>query len=423
MRDAGRDPKLLKEGTMAPDPVVVEHDSDIKLITMMFEPETLGALTGTEPQRVYHELAQRCPVLKRPGARVTMLKMDEILELTRNRSVLGNGNLDSSMGGAHKLIPLDLDGPRHTHYRKLLDPVFAPRKMALLEPKVREMADRLIDTFIDNGEAELFGAFCQPLPSSVFLSIMGIPQSDLAYFLEFKDGILRHDADETIEQSLGRRDVAGVRCRTYFTELWEERAGRDDNGEDLIGWLMSTEVEGETLSQGEFVEICLLLMIAGLDTVSASMSCLLSWLARHPEERRWICEDDRRWPAAIEELMRFESPVPQAFRQTTEDIEIGGTTYAAGTRFMVSWPAANLDPDVFQDPLTVKLDRSPNRHVVFASGIDRCLGSHLARTELRVALQCFHRRIPDYQVRPGTELTYIPLGVRQVIDLPVIWPG
>lgn len=396
-------------------------DSDIKLVSMMFEPETVAALMAPDAQSVYAELQGRCPVLQRPGRRVTMLKMADVLEINRHPAVRGNGSLDSSMGGARKLIPLDLDGERHRHYRKLLDPVFAPRRVALLEPNVRELADELIDGFVDDGGAELFARFCQPLPSRIFLSIMGLPPSDLDYFLDFKDGILRHDPDESVADAEARRNAAGEEGRVYFRRLWDERVAREDVGEDVVGWLISTEVEGERLGRDDFVEICLLLMIAGLDTVVASLSCLLSWLARHPDERSWIAEDERRWPPAIEELMRFESPVPQGFRQTTQDIEIGGRTYEAGTRFLVSWPAANLDPDAFEAPLEIDLRRQPNPHVVFASGAHRCLGSHLARMELRVALEQFHRRIPDYRIEPGTELTYIPLGVRQVQHLPVVW--
>jgi cytochrome P450 len=217
------------------------------------------------------------------------------------------------------------------------------------------------------------------------------------------------------------RTAAGVRCSEYFSELYDHRTARADAGDDLLGWLVATEVDGHRLTKDEFINICLLLMIAGLDTVSASLSCFLSWLARHPEQRRWVVDDEARWPLAIEELMRYESPVPQGFREAIEDVEINGVTYPKGTRFIVSWPGANLDPSVFESPLTVDLQRSPNPHVDFASGWHRCLGSHLARMELRVALEEFHRRIPDYELKPGTTLQYIPLGVRQVPHLPLVW--
>jgi cytochrome P450 len=347
--------------------------------------------------------------------------MQETLEITRHRAVLGNGSLERSMGGDRKLIPLDLDGPVHTQFRKLLDRVFAPKRVAGLEPAARATARELIDGFASKGEVDAFSAFCQPLPSRVFLSIMGIPMSDLDYFIEFKNGILRHDPGQDLETMERARTAAGVRCSEYFSELYDDRTARPDAGDDLLRWLVSTEVDGHRLTKDEFINICLLLMIAGLDTVSASLSCFLSWLARHPEQRRWVVDDETRWPLAIEELMRYESPVPQGFRKAIEDVEINGVTYPKGTRFIVSWPGANLDPSVFESPLTIDLQRSPNPHVDFASGWHRCLGSHLARMELRVALEEFHRRIPDYELKPGTTLQYIPLGVRQVPHLPLVW--
>jgi len=394
--------------------------SDLYLVGVMIPPETLAGMVGPEPQPTYAALARQCPVLEREPGISTVFGMTEVLEITRHRSVLGNGSLERSMGGDRKLIPLDIDGPEHTQYRRLLDRVFAPKRMALLEPAIRATAAELLDSFVDDNSVEAFGAFCQPLPSRVFLSIMGLPRSDLDYFIAFKDGILRHDPDEDLAVVEQRRTDAGIRCSEYFGGLFDDRSTGQPQ-DDLLGWLLSTEVDHHRLSKDEFVNICLLLMIAGLDTVAASLSCLISWLARHPSERRWILEDPSRWPAAIEELLRYESPVPQGFRQATEAIEIDGITYPAGTRFVVSWPAANLDPETFENPLTVDLERAHNPHVVFASGRHRCLGSHLARTELRVALEEFHRRIPDYEVEPGVELNYLPLGVRQVMHLPLVW--
>jgi cytochrome P450 len=413
--------------TVAPDSGGSEKPpevSDIYLLTQMLPMDALLRMMGPEPQPVYAELLGKCPVLETAPGIMTVLGMKEVVELNRNRAVLGNGSLDRSMGGDRALIPLDLDGAEHTHFRKLLDKVFAPKRVALLEPAARATAGALLDTFASTGSVEAFSAFCQQLPSRVFLSIMGIPLTDLDYFLAFKDGILRQEMGEDLEVVGARRDEASRRCSDYFTTLYDSRAEQDDPGEDLLGWLMTAEQGGQRLSRDEFVNICLLLMIAGLDTVGASLSCMLSWLARHPDQRRWILEDGSRWPAAIEELLRYESPVPQGFRMATEDIELGGVRYPGGTRFCVSWPAANLDPEVFDDPLTVDLERSPNPHVDFASGWHRCLGSHLARMELRVALEEWHRRIPDYEVAPGTELVYLPLGVRQVMDLPLVWaPG
>jgi cytochrome P450 len=160
---------------------------------------------------------------------------------------------------------------------------------------------------------------------------------------------------------------------------------------------------------------------AGLDTVGGTLACIIAWLARHPAERATLVTDRSRWPSAIEELLRWESPVQGQGGYATRDTALpSGGTLPEGRMAMVYISAANLDPDVFEDPLTVKLDRSPNPHIAFAAGYHRCLGSHLARMELRACLEQFHQRIPDYRIPEGVELTYWG-AVRAPRPLPLVW--
>jgi cytochrome P450 len=193
----------------------------------------------------------------------------------------------------------------------------------------------------------------------------------------------------------------------YFNTLLDGRLAGGDAGDDLLGWLITTEVEGERLPREDLLDILGLLMIAGLDTVAASLACFLSYLARFPEQRAVLVAEPDRWPSAIEELMRYESPVTEGGRIALTDLELpSGEHVAAGTHMHISWHAANLDPATFGDPLTVNFERSPNPHIGFASGFHRCLGSHLARMEMHVALDAWHQRIPDYRIKPGSDLTY-----------------
>jgi cytochrome P450 len=162
-------------------------------------------------------------------------------------------------------------------------------------------------------------------------------------------------------------------------------------------------------------------MIAGLDTVAASLACFLSFLARHPGRRSALIQEPSLWPAAVEELMRYESPVADGGRIARQDLDLpSGEHIEAGTRMSISWHAANLDPDVFPDPLSVDFRREPNKHIGFASGWHRCLGSHLARMEMVVALQTWHDRIPDYQIRDGVQLLYSG-NPRAPHHLPLVW--
>jgi cytochrome P450 len=160
--------------------------------------------------------------------------------------------------------------------------------------------------------------------------------------------------------------------------------------------------------------------IAGLDTVTSSLSCIVAWLATHPEHRRRLVAEPSRLAGAIEEIMRIESPVPSGgARWATRDIEINGVPVKQGELVYLCWAAANLDPSTFAGPLEADVERADNRHVAFAAGLHRCLGSHLARAELRAAIDQLHTRIPDYRITDGDEVRYEFAGVRQATHLPL----
>lgn len=387
--------------------------------------ETMGAdlaaaLAVAEPQAVYSAITAS-PMLSLPGGMFVVGAASSVDALTRNHHVRGSGAIGNTGGAERPLIPLDIDRPEHTKYRKLLDPIFAAKAIAHLESDVRELADELIDTFIERGHADIYDEFCAILPSTIFLRLMGIPASDLDYFLDFKNDLLRDFPGETARAREERMKAAGKRCYSYFDAVLDDREAKGIAGEDLLGRFLCAEVDGHRLTRENILDICYLLMIAGLDTVAASLSCIIAWLARHPEERRRVVADPAMWPDAIEELMRWETPVPGGTRTPTEEMRIGGETVPAGTHVSVLWAAANLDPEKFNDPLTVDLTRRPNAHYSFAAGFHRCLGSHLARMELRAALDQFHRRIPEYRLPDGIELTYEAIPVRLARPLPLMW--
>jgi cytochrome P450 len=364
-----------------------------------------------------------------PGL-VVLRRMDDIQALTRSRVVrqFGTGGFagltsggegsNLGLGGHHVAIPLELDGPEHTKWRKLLDPVFAPKKIAALEGRVRQKANELTDRFIDKGAVDAYAEWCDPLPSSIFLSIMGIPDSEREHFIGFKNVILAENPLEA--PTPAQRDAAFTDCEEWFAAEFDRREESGEYGEDVIGWLMRTSVDGRPITRDELHGICNLLMIAGLDTVAASLSCLLAHLARNPDRRAHLIDHPELWPSAIEEMMRFESPVTQGFRHVVDDVELPSGTMTAGTNAVVWWAAANVDPNAFEDPLTIRLDRTPNSHICFASGWHRCLGSHLARMELRVALDVWHNRIPNYRIPDGVELTY-SINPRAPHHLPLEW--
>ena len=191
--------------------------------------------------------------------------------------------------------------------------------------------------------------------------------------------------------------------------MFDER--RDHPADDILSHLVIVDIDGEKLTRDEILDICFLFLIAGLDTVSDSLTCFYTFSADHPADHRQLVDDPTLIPGAVEELLRWESPVPAAFHVLRPDTELpNGMKVAAGTAVMVSFRAANVDPAEFADPLDVRFDRRTNRHVAFGARVHRCLGSHLARRELRVTLREWHRRIPDYSISPVTRSSCIHPG-------------
>ncbi len=412
---------MVDEQGSAYEPILGADAAQEAVVLMSEHPQELHV------RKLAHGIEQMMPGL------VTLRKMRDIQALTRSRAVrqFGGGDLASmlssggegaqlGLGGHHVAIPLELNGAEHTKWRKILDPLFAPKKVAFLEGRIRERAEELIESFIAGGEVDAYAEWCDPLPSSIFLSIMGIPQTEREHFTAFKNVILSGSTPDGAQSSPKEREAAFADCEAWFAAEFDRREHSRDYGDDIIGWLLQVEVDGRTITRNELHGICNLLMIAGLDTVAASLSCILAHLARHPDLRKRILADPTIWPAAIEELMRFESPVTQGFRHVVEDVELPSGTLPAGTNAVVWWAAANVDGEVFDQPTTIQLDRSPNPHICFASGWHRCLGSHLARLELRCALDEWHRKIPDYQIPEAVELSY-SANPRAPHRLPLVW--
>jgi cytochrome P450 len=328
----------------------------------------------------------------RDGSAVTIMRMADIVELTHRLDVRSTPvGSDGYLGAPEALIPLQLDGDAHRKYRRLLDPLFAPRAVAKLEERVRRLADELIDTFAGEGEVEFYEQFCVPLPCTIFLELLGLPLTDLEFLLEFRDAVIRPRDEHH------RSEVSG-RMLEYLGRVLDERDAEGSRRDDLIGGFMSAEVDGEHLTRAEVMNIIFVLVFAGLDTVSASLSCFVSWFARHPQRRQQVIDGPTLLSHAIEELLRYESPVPAIARFATGDFELDGEQIHAGDSLRLLLCTANLDPVAIPEPLTVDFGRDTKSHIDFGTGVHRCLGSHLARMELRVALEALHARISDYAI-------------------------
>lgn len=372
------------------------------------------------PQPLYEMMREHAAVIRTDEHHVLVTRHGEVMDTLRDAETFSSDMDAVPLGNERPLIPLQIDPPDHLQFRKILDPLFAPRAVALLEPEVRRLTTELIDAFIEDGEVDLSEALAVPLPCTVFLALLGLPQEDLPTFLRIKDAIIRPPGLAGHEADVVRRRTA-QEIYSYFAPVIAAR--RVEPRDDLITRFTEAEVDGHRLTDDDIADICFLFLIAGLDTVTATLTCNVAYLAQHPEHRRELAEDPSLIPAAVEELMRWESPVPGVARVLSRDGEIAGEQLAAGTRVTVLIGSANTDGDEFDRADTVDFHREANRHLAFGGGIHRCLGSHLARLELRVAMEELQRRIPDYELAPGATLEYTE-GLRAVEHLPLVFtPG
>jgi cytochrome P450 len=383
----------------------------------LWEPRNADA-----PQPMYDELRKNAAVVRTTGfdgiPTVYVFRYAEAMWALRHPEVFSSAPESISIGQEFPLIPLQVDPPNHAKYRRLLDPEFSPKRIADLDADSRKLVNSLIDGFIDRGACDYHEELATPLPSGIFLALMGLPQSDLPQFLQWRDDTIRpHVAPDDLEGAAAIREAAGHAITEYFAAALDEQ--HQHPGEGLLSRIAVAEVEGKPLSREEQLGVCHLMLIAGLDTVTATLDCEMTYLARHPEDRQRLVADPSSSANVVEELLRWETPVQMIVRVIREDAELAGVSMHAGDHAVIMLGAANLD-DEFPDAGRVEFDREANRHLAFGAGPHRCLGSHLARLEQRVALEEWHRRIPDYRIADGVEIHSSP-GIRQADRLPLVW--
>nr|WP_307873620.1 MULTISPECIES: cytochrome P450 [unclassified Frankia] len=374
------------------------------------------------PQAIFPALRARGAVAV--GDRAVLLTRNaDIATLLTNPEIFSSGVGVTETGAKRPLIPLQIDPPKHREYRKILDPLFSPQRMKEMEGPISELARGLIDTIAAQDEVDFVQRFSTQFPSQVFLTLLGLPLDELPTFLTMKDGFIRPES--ITGQPRGHEDSIALLTKTsdsiyeYFDAVIADR--RANPGEDIVSRFLETEVEGARLSHEDIVDICFLFLVAGLDTVSASLDCMMLHLATHPDRRRALVNDPSLIPNAVEELLRWESPVMMVARVATQDTEIAGCPVSKGMVVTGLLGAANTDEQEITEPDVVRFDRATNRHIAFGRGPHRCLGSHLARLELRIALREWHARIPEYRVPDGFQPAFTTT-IRSLVTLP-LQPG
>ncbi|MGW3985471.1 cytochrome P450 [Streptomyces sp. NPDC004830] len=291
---------------------------------------------------------------------------------------------------------LDLEPPDHTRIRRLVSKAFTPRTVERLKPYVRALADRLVSALVDAGGGDLLRDVAEPLPVAVIAEMLGIPESERAPLRPWSADICGMYELNPSEETAARAVRASVEFSAFLRELIATR--RKEPGDDLVSGLIAAHDEGDRLTEQEMISTCVLLLNAGHEaTVNATVN---GWYAlfRNPAQLELLRADPSLVPSAVEELMRYDTPLQLFERWVLDDIEIAGTTIPRGAEIAMLFGSANHDPAVFDDPSALDLTRRDNPHISFSAGIHYCIGAPLARIELAASMGALLERTPTLRL-------------------------
>ncbi len=370
-----------------------------------------------DPYPVFDQLRAEAPVLWHDDAQLwTIARHDDVMRISRDPTSFcsGKGVLPADrqrdITGAESI--LFLDPPDHQRHRKLVSPAFTPRRISALEKRVRELACELLDG-VDKGEPVDFApAVAVPLPMLVIAEMLGIPVEDRDRFKVWSDAMIdaaTEPKDETFQLAL--------ELWQYFEEIIEQR--RAEPAEDLVSVIAHAEVDDVPLTNAELNGFCMTLLVAGNETTRNLITGGVEALTRHPEQMQRLVEDRSLIPSAVEEMLRWVTPVMNFARTATQDVEMRGETIGEGQMVFMLYGSANRDPEVF-GPSADSFDvgRQPNPHVAFGFGEHFCMGASLARLEARVLFDELLQRFSTVELAGHPERLRSSL-MRSLVHLPV----
>ncbi len=385
--------------------------------------DVLDESFARDPFRVFAELRERCPVATTPrwGGSAMPVTYELVTKVAREPEVFSSSEASvlPRAGSTASLLPAGLppiesDPPFHTASRRLILPWFSPGRVEAYEPYTRETCRQLLAELRGSTRVDAAEQYARQIPVRVIATMLGISPDMSDTFTEWVMATISAPPGDP------RRDEALVEMYQFFVAEIVKR--QEQPGDDLISEVLRSEIDGRPLGHDDAMGMVILLLAAGVDTTWSSIGAAIWHLATHPEHRRRLVAEPQLMTTAIEELLRVYGPVTMA-RITTHDTEIGGCPVSAGTRVLLSFPAANHDPAVFPDADQVILDREHNRHVAFGAGIHRCAGSNLARLELRVALEEWLAAFPEFELEPGAHVPWTSGQVRGPRSVPVLIPA
>jgi cytochrome P450 len=374
------------------------------------------------PFPYYDTMRRSQPVFHDPESGVWhVYRYDDVQRVLSEHSTFSSRMAGDNPSGTGQLFAASLintDPPRHRQLRSLVTQAFTPRAVEALTPRISEITDTLLDPAISLRTMDLIEGLAYPLPVIVIAELMGIPAADRDRFKQWSDVIVRPASEEP-----GAPDGQGGAHRemaAYFMGMIEERRRRPGN--DLISKLLAAQIDGQHLDAVELLGFCALLLVAGNETTTNLIGNAVLSFTERPGTIERLSAGPALLPPAIEEVLRYRSPVQSMYRVAAADTTLGGRRIPAGSPLVAWIGSANRDPAHFPGPDAFDIERSPNHHLAFGQGIHFCLGAPLARLEARIALQAVISRLPGLALAPGTPLermdSTIIYGLKQ---LPVTW--
>ena len=371
-----------------------------------------------DPHVIHAEARAQCPVAHsdRYGGVVVPLTYEHNAAVAHDTETFTSRRIVVSETPTDRrgiiLPPINLDPPDHTEPRRAMLPFFNPTNVRYWEPTIREICKRHLDAF-SGDRVDLAGDYAKHVPGDLTARMFGVPPSEADQFRTWVYEILEvGPTDLEVERRATNEVVA------YMRGLIDERRDQP-RGDDFVSYLFDQEIDGEPISDEAMAKMLLLLLVAGIDTTWSALGASFWHLANHDEDRQRLVDDPSLIPVATEELLRAYGPVTVA-RIATKDTELGGCPVAAGEWVMLNLLAANRDPEVFDDPDEVIIDRTKNRHAAFGLGVHRCLGSNLARIEMHIAIEMLLERYPNFSAVPGADPEWSAGTVRGPRSVPVI---
>jgi cholest-4-en-3-one 26-monooxygenase len=309
--------------------------------------------------------------------------------------------LEEEVLAQQQLVMLNMDPPLHTRYRRLVNKGFTPRMVAQLHDRIHAATDRILDTVIETGEAEFVTDIAAELPLVVIAELLGVPNEDRHKMFDWSNRMVGHQ-DAEYQNAAEDAQVASMELYAYASELFQQK--RADPQDDLMSVLSNVEMEGEKLSDFELELFFLLLTVAGNETTRNLISGAMVAFFENPDQWDLLRRDRSLLPSAVEEMLRFVTPVMNFRRQSTSAFELGGQKIGADEKVVFFHISGNRDETVFENPHTFDITRDPNPHIAFGGGGPHfCLGANLARMEIRVMFEHLLDRVPDIRLNGEVE--------------------